>query len=379
MSRLSIYFLVGIAALGFIGIAESTGSSCRFCVQDLIDALKCHKYCNVRKLCDLLQRYMRYKATLTASVIAEIVRFSCSSDCGDGFVATTDLISLSLPELIVLYWNIIQMCIILLFIIQYSIVVTAITARIRNLNSTILAIGGNVLSSENISVFTRHSKLNLNRSDVIILIASTRRSMAIIYNVITNVEKFYSIPILCIMPYYCCAIIYSSFYLVIPITLNSNQTPISIFNSVMFVVAFIVPIIILTKNIDKLNDKFQYFGELIHKLLSRSAPNGILNQELKGFVRDMLSNTIEFSGYGMFSLDGTFLISFKYLGELVHKLLSKSAPNGILNRELKQFARDMLVNDIEFSGYGMFPLDGSFLLSLLGVTVTYLIILTQLT
>ncbi|XP_044002267.1 uncharacterized protein LOC122848337 [Aphidius gifuensis] len=94
MSRLSIYFLVGIAALGFIGIAESTGSSCRFCVQDLIDALKCHKYCNVRKLCDLLQRYMRYKATLTASVIAEIVRFSCSSDCGDGFVATTDLISL---------------------------------------------------------------------------------------------------------------------------------------------------------------------------------------------------------------------------------------------------------------------------------------------
>ncbi|KAG5326775.1 GR28B protein, partial [Acromyrmex heyeri] len=98
--------------------------------------------------------------------------------------------------------------------------------------------------------------------------------------------------------------------------------------------------------------------------------------ELKEFSLQLLHRKIQFTANGYFTLDNTFFHSMEKTGNIVHDLLNCAVGKEI-KAELKKFSLQLLHRQIQFTANGYFTLDNTFLHSLTGTVVTYLIILVQ--
>ncbi|XP_029658596.1 putative gustatory receptor 28a isoform X1 [Formica exsecta] len=138
-----------------------------------------------------------------------------------------------------------------------------------------------------------------------------------------NVSDFYSLPILFGVTFLFLSLIYNGYYLFSPLLMSDEVLEYEIFsNTIFWLIYLIYPLFILTNRITKILNEMEKTGNIVHNILSCT-----IGKEAKS--------------------------------------------------ELKQFSLEILHRKIRFTANGYFTLDNSFLYSLIGTVVTYLVILVQ--
>ncbi|THK33151.1 uncharacterized protein LOC114841435 [Diachasma alloeum] len=131
-----------------------------------------------------------------------------------------------------------------------------------------------------------------------------------LHEVISEMDKFYSFPILLVIAEMCASIVYTAYYLMVPIFLPSvKQAEIMIFNSVCYLSMEVFPITIMTISIGQIVQELGRTADAVHKCLSRVRLSRKAKAELRLFSLELLHQNVQFTACGIFALDGTLLHS----------------------------------------------------------------------
>ncbi|XP_063977364.1 uncharacterized protein LOC135162643 [Diachasmimorpha longicaudata] len=221
-------------------------------------------------------------------------------------------VSMTIPSIIV-NW----------LLIQYTMVLCQLTRRFENINRMIVQLNPFTESIESVYYEAFAARIPLSRSIIGTLLA-IKRLHANYYEVTNDIANFYAIPLLFGVTFFCGTIIYSAYYLIIPLITVSWEYKILLntANSVLMLAMQLSPIAMMAFSVNRLSHEMNMTADAVHKLLARSAPSREVKSELKKFSRELLHKNVEFTAHGIFPLDCTlvhsiFSIAVTYLIILV--------------------------------------------------------------
>ncbi|XP_070164526.1 putative gustatory receptor 28a [Polyergus mexicanus] len=124
-----------------------------------------------------------------------------------------------------------------------------------------------------------------------------------------NVSDFYSLPILFGVTFLFLSLIYNGYYLFSPLLMSDEVLKYEIFsNTVFWLIYLIYPLFIFTNRITKILNEMEKTGNIVHNILS-CAIGKEAKSELKQFSLQILHRKIRFTANGYFTLDNSFLYS----------------------------------------------------------------------
>ncbi|KAL6266647.1 hypothetical protein P5V15_003486 [Pogonomyrmex californicus] len=124
-----------------------------------------------------------------------------------------------------------------------------------------------------------------------------------------NVSDFYSLPVLCAITFLFLTLIYNGYYLISPLLMADEILKYEVLSNTIFWIIFLIyPISLLANRITKILNEIRKTGNVVHSLLS-CAIGKETKSELKQFSLQLLHRKIQFTANGYFVLDNTFLHS----------------------------------------------------------------------
>ncbi|XP_011703401.1 PREDICTED: uncharacterized protein LOC105459234 [Wasmannia auropunctata] len=124
-----------------------------------------------------------------------------------------------------------------------------------------------------------------------------------------NVSDFYSLPVLFGMTFLFLTLIYNGYYLFSPLLMTDNILEYETFsNTIIWLLFLMYPISLLTNRITKILIEIRKTGNVVNNLLS-CAIGKETKSELKQFSLQLLHQKIQFTANGYFALDNSFLHS----------------------------------------------------------------------
>ncbi|XP_072752847.1 putative gustatory receptor 28a [Anoplolepis gracilipes] len=147
-----------------------------------------------------------------------------------------------------------------------------------------------------------------------------------------NVSDFYSLPILFGVIFLFLSLIYNGYYLLSPLLMSDEVLEYEVFtNTIFWLIYLIYPIFFLTNRITKILNEMEKTGNVVHNILS-CAIGKEAKSELKEFSLQILHRKIRFTANGYFTLDNSFLYSLigtvvTYLVILVQFQMGSSRPH----------------------------------------------------
>ncbi|XP_011308321.1 uncharacterized protein [Fopius arisanus] len=201
-------------------------------------------------------------------------------------VITTDVLILEAFGANVLFWvsMIIPSFIVSWLLIQYTMVLCLLTLRFQSVNRTIVKLNG---VSEGISLdhyITPVLRVPLDRSIVGTLLA-VKKIHAHYYEVSNDIANFYAVPLLFAVTFYCGTIIYSAYYLIIPLISISwgDRIVLNTANAVLMLIMQLFPIVMMAICVNRLTHEMNMTADAVHKLLAWSLPSREVKSEVNQF------------------------------------------------------------------------------------------------
>ncbi|KAL0107953.1 hypothetical protein PUN28_014896 [Cardiocondyla obscurior] len=157
-----------------------------------------------------------------------------------------------------------------------------------------------------------------------------------------DISKFYSLPVLFGITFLFLTLTYNSYYSISPLLTPDEILNVCTFaiNSIMWSLILIYPISLLTNIITKILNEIGKTGNMLHNLL-RYAIDKETKSELKEFSLQLLHRKIQFTANGYFVLDNSFLHSLigtvvTYLVILVQFKMGDSNSSGLHHNYTKE-------------------------------------------
>ncbi|XP_063993685.1 uncharacterized protein LOC135171228 [Diachasmimorpha longicaudata] len=222
-------------------------------------------------------------------------------------------------------------------LLMYTFSITSLMMQFRAVNDAIVG-----FSRVSVSSISTSSKVS---NDVLVMknFFALKYVHIRLHEVVRVVDRFYSFPILLIIGQLAVSIVYTSYYLVLPMFVPSlEQRGLLLFNSACYLSMEVVPITLMTIAIGQFEQELVRTADVVHKFLTRT----------------------RLSGKAQAEVPFTLTIS-KILGNLSFGF------------QLRLFSLELLHQNVQFTACGIFALDGTLLHSICGMTATYLIILIQ--
>ncbi|THK33150.1 putative gustatory receptor 28b [Diachasma alloeum] len=194
---------------------------------------------------------------------------------------------------------------IILLLIQYSLAVHLTSRRIKALNDTILG------SLETTAVQGPPAALQSHIDDVVRRVFDTwKKAHNELYEASLVIAKFYSFPILFVMGYTCYTVIFNSFHAVKELVRGNGQTvAIAILNDCVWILILSMPTVILMLEIENLLAEAKEKAAVCRKLALRFQKHRLFRTQVKMYSFELLHENINFTAFGFFSLNGTVLHS----------------------------------------------------------------------
>nr|XP_011299248.1 PREDICTED: uncharacterized protein LOC105264214 [Fopius arisanus] len=167
-------------------------------------------------------------------------------------------------------------------IVQYSLVLHLVDERIANVNKSLLKIGKIPVDLEMPSVFIRKTPVDDSGQ-----ITTIRRVDVELCNFCYKIRDFYALPTLMTVTFFGSSLVYSSYFLAMPLVTRSNHH--------------------LHLTVTKITRTVKKTANIIHLLLDNCALPSESLAELKGFSRQVLMKNFHLSVYDMFPLDNSLL------------------------------------------------------------------------
>ncbi|GAB1864406.1 Gustatory receptor [Camponotus japonicus] len=124
-----------------------------------------------------------------------------------------------------------------------------------------------------------------------------------------NVSDFYSLPILFGVTFLFLSLIYNGYYLLSPLLMSDEVLEYVVFsNTIVWLIYLTYPIFLLTNRITRIMNEMEKTGNIVHNVLS-CAIGKEARSELKQFSLQILHRKIRFTANGYFTLDNSFLYS----------------------------------------------------------------------
>ncbi|KYM88346.1 Putative gustatory receptor 28b [Atta colombica] len=278
-------------------------------------------------------------------------------------------------------------------LIQYFLLVTVIQTDFADVNRLIQSLTRTNAPDLRLQSLYQTRRIIINNSTVYQLL-QLRDVHCHLCKISEDVSSFYSLSVLFGIVFLFLTLIYNGYYFLSFLLMTDNilNYSYSIIDVIVWIILLIYPIFLLTNKITRILIEMNKAGNLVHDLLN-CAIEKETNAELKKFSLQLLHRKIQFTANGYFTLDNTFLYSLtgtvvtylvilvqfqmiKTTGNIVHDLLN-CAIGKETKTELKKFSLQLLHRKIQFTANGYFILDNTFLHSLIGTMMTYLVILVQ--
>ncbi|KAF7992956.1 hypothetical protein HCN44_005737 [Aphidius gifuensis] len=144
--------------------------------------------------------------------------------------------------------------------------------------------------------------------------------MTAIHAISTSTANLFSFPLLWITLYNSGCMLYSAYYMIMPFILESSEQTlaITIYSGFCFMFIFF-SISIIAEKVESFKNEMKNTGDLVHKIMSRSTMNDKLQKELQQFARELLAYDVSFTSCNVFYLDGT--LPFSIIGTIVTYLI----------------------------------------------------------
>ncbi|XP_063993684.1 gustatory and pheromone receptor 39a-like [Diachasmimorpha longicaudata] len=193
------------------------------------------------------------------------------------------------------------------YVMQYIFMLVMIESRVGSVNRGFLMIAKRRLAT---LVYSNARPADLNERKMVNNFLILRRGHAILAGICRDVSTYYSFPILPTIAFLCCATIYDSYYLVMPLVVPSNDTSIlEIANMICWLLMEMLPVVVLAVYVTRVLNQMEKTGSIVFNVLSQSALTYVAKNELAEFSVELLHRKIQFTAYGIFSLDGTLIRS----------------------------------------------------------------------
>ncbi|XP_018060104.1 PREDICTED: putative gustatory receptor 28a [Atta colombica] len=122
-----------------------------------------------------------------------------------------------------------------------------------------------------------------------------------------DVSSFYSLPVLFGIVFLFLTLVYNGYYLLLPLLMIDILEYETLSNTIVWIIFLIYPISLLTNRITRILIEMKKTGNIVHNLL-----NCTIGKETKAelkFSLQLLHRKIQFTANGYFTLDNTFLYS----------------------------------------------------------------------
>ncbi|XP_043287293.1 putative gustatory receptor 28b isoform X2 [Venturia canescens] len=231
------------------------------------------------------------------------------------------------------------------FLLQYALIVKMIEIRYRSLNIAIVDLSKSS-TTKTFRSFVLRDEITLMNCEYLPKVIDFRRAHKTLYDIGSDVAEFYSFPILFIIGLSCFEIVYNSYWSLMPLTVNIDVDPAFIvINSVAWILGLIVPIGILAKAVENITAEMRKTTDAIYTVLDGCNLSREDKAELEQFSVELLHRKIEFSAYGLFPLDcslvhSIFSSTITYLVILLQFQISTVKPE---TSEKPELAADELV------------------------------------
>ncbi|XP_063993686.1 gustatory receptor 68a-like [Diachasmimorpha longicaudata] len=184
--------------------------------------------------------------------------------------------------------------ILLLFVIQYTLIVQIMRRRVRALNKMIL-----------------RNDRNPGNDEIFRTFESWREAQDQIYEAGVVIADFYSFPILFVMGLAVYGVVYNSYYLLKHWNRDDYQvrTYFRLLDDAVWIAHFLIPIVLLVVEIDDLLHEVKEKAVVCRKLLVRYQEHQELRCQIKKYLYELLHENINFTAFGFFLLNRTVLHS----------------------------------------------------------------------
>ncbi|KAL6443176.1 hypothetical protein ACFW04_002841 [Cataglyphis niger] len=193
-------------------------------------------------------------------------------------------------------------------IIQYFLLVTIIQAGFADVNRAIENLSRVSTPDLRSQSFCQTRRIIVSNSTVRQLL-QLRDVHCHLCEISGNVSDFYSLPILFGVIFLFLSLIYNGYYLLSPLLMSDEVLQYEIFsNTVFWLIYLIYPISLLTNRITRISNEMEKTGNIVHNILS-CAIGKEAKSELKQFSLQILHRKIRFTANGYFTLDNSFIYS----------------------------------------------------------------------
>ncbi|XP_011299249.1 uncharacterized protein [Fopius arisanus] len=203
------------------------------------------------------------------------------------------------------------------YIMQYVFMLVMVESRAGSVNRGFIMIAKGRLAA---FMYSNPRHTDANERKLVNNFMILRRGHAILAGICRDLSDYYSFPVLPTISFLCCATIYDSYYLILPLVVPSNYTSIlEISNMICWLLMETLPVVVLAVYVTRVLNEMEKTGSIVYNVLSRSALIHIAKNELMDFSVELLHRKVRFTAYGIFSLDGTLIRSI--FGMLVTYLI----------------------------------------------------------
>ncbi|THK33154.1 gustatory and pheromone receptor 39a-like [Diachasma alloeum] len=193
------------------------------------------------------------------------------------------------------------------YIMQYIFMLVMIESRVGSVNRGFLMIAKRRLAT---FAYSTARPAAMSERKMVNHFMILRRGHAILAGICRDLSAYYSFPILPTIAFLCCATIYDSYYLIVPLVVPSYYTSIlEIANMICWLVMEMLPVVVLAVYVTRVLNEMEKTGSIVYNVLSQSALTYVAKNELAEFSVELLHRKVRFTAYGIFSLDGTLIRS----------------------------------------------------------------------
>ncbi|XP_018317401.1 putative gustatory receptor 28a [Mycetomoellerius zeteki] len=193
-------------------------------------------------------------------------------------------------------------------LIQYFLLVTVIQTNFADVNRAIQSLTRINTPDLQLQSLYQTRRIVVNNSTVHQLL-QLRNIHCHLCEISEDVSSFYSLPVLFGIIFLFLTLIYNSYYLLSPLLMTDDILEYETFsNTIVWIIFLIYPISLLTNRITRILIEMEKTANIVHDLLN-CAIGKETKAELKKFSLQLLHRKIKFTANGYFTLDNTFLHS----------------------------------------------------------------------